>query len=313
MKGFLDTRRMRYFKAIADHGSLSAAARSLRVAQPALSYHITALEDLIGTHLLNRHRGGVNLTEAGELLLRHANEMVAQMERAEAELLRIARDQDSKINIRLAVISSLAADLTPILVEAVSREMPEVILRITESGTLDSRQLLDQGKADVAVYLAGPGNEDGSPLALEQLFLASAGDQQETASPITFAEVTGLRLIMPAMGNPLRVFVENAATEVGRSLNVALEVDGAGPRRNAILAGLGNTIFGAHSVFGAERQAGLVVRPIVEPTMFRPIHFGTRRGLDPVLVTRIRRVLVRSLASFGGVEVDRCADDHAIG
>jgi LysR family nitrogen assimilation transcriptional regulator len=313
MKGFLDTRRMRYFKAIADHGSLSAAARSLRVAQPALSYHIIALENLIGVHLLNRRHDGVTLTEAGKLLLRHANEIVAQVDRAETELLRIAGDRRSKIKVRLAVISSLAADLTPILVGAVSKEMPEVILRITESGTLDSQELLDQGKADVAVYLAGPGNGGGSPLALERLFLVSASDHEEPATPITFAEVTELRLVMPAMGNPLRLFVENAAAEVGRSLNVALEVDGAGPRRNAILAGLGNTIFGGHSVFGAERQAGLVVRPIIEPTMFRPIHFGTRRGLDPAIVARIRRVLARSLASFGGVEVDRCEDDRITG
>jgi LysR family nitrogen assimilation transcriptional regulator len=312
MAGFLDIRRLRYFKAIADHGSLSAAARALNLAQPALSHHVTQLESQIGTPLLNRRHDGVGLTEAGKLLLRHATDIVARTERAEMELSRMGRDQGAKVKIRLAVISSLAADLTPILVAALSTQMPEVVLRITESGTLDSRELLERGEADLAVYLAAAGEGSEAPLAMERLYLVTAGNGDQASAPISFAEVTEQRLVLPALGNPLRSFVESAAARAGRSLDVALEVDGAGPRRNAILAGLGSTILGAHSVHGAERRAGIIARPIVEPTLFRPIFFGARRGLDPALVARIRAVLAKSLADFGGMEVAAGAIDAAI-
>ena len=58
MNGFLDLRRLRYFKAIAEHGSLSAASRSLNLAQPALSHHVAKLEESIGVPVLRRRRDG---------------------------------------------------------------------------------------------------------------------------------------------------------------------------------------------------------------------------------------------------------------
>lgn len=302
MNGYLDLKRLRYFKAIAEHGSLSAAARYLNLAQPALSHHVAELELNIGARLLLRRHDGVDLTELGQVLLRHAVDIGTRVDEAEMELTRLAGRQGAKVKIRLAVISSLAADLTPILVDAFQKDVPEVILRITEAGTQDSRELLEKGHADIAVYLVAEQGEGETPLAVEQLYLVSAPDGGETATPILFADVAEQRLIMPARGNPLREFIEIAAQRASIVLNVALEVDGPGPRRNAILAGMGSTIFGAHSVHGA-RGAGVVARPIVGPTLFRPIIFGARKGLDPALVRRIRDVLAYALTNFGGMDV----------
>ena len=309
MKGFLDTRRLRYFMAIAESGSLSAAARALNLAQPALSYHVTELESLIGVRLLDRHHNGVTVTDAGRLLLRHAAEIATGIERAEIELLRFARDRGAKIKLRLVLISSLAAELTPVLVETAARQMPEVVLRITEAGTLDGQRLLDQGRADAAIHLSG--QDDEEPLALEQLYFVSAGEDRAPATPLTFAEVSEQPLVMPALGNPLRMLIERTAAETGHTLNVALEIDGLGPRRNAILAGLGSTILGAHAVRGDAHRAGLVVRPIIEPTLFRPIYFAARRGLDSLLVERLRALLAQSLAQFGVLQVGRSGEEPA--
>ena len=65
----LDLRRLRYLVAIADCGSMSAAARQLGIAQPALSHHITELERLVGFPVLHRLARGVKATEKGEILL----------------------------------------------------------------------------------------------------------------------------------------------------------------------------------------------------------------------------------------------------
>jgi len=303
MNGFLDLRRLRYFKAIAEHGSLSAASRSLNLAQPALSHHVAKLEESIGVPILRRRRDGVELTKAGELLLRHATDIMARVEAAEIDLRRLARDDGAKIKIRLAVISSLAADLTPIVVSAFRSEVPDVVLRVTESGTQDSRELIEKGKADFAVYLVAESEKGELPLAKERLYLVTAGETAGPTEPVPFAEAARQRLVLPAPGNPLRTFIENAAARAGLPLNVALEVDGPGPRRNAVLAGLGSTIFGAHSVHGRADRAGVTARPIVDPMLFRPIGLEARKGLDPQLVERVRSVLARSLRNFGGVEV----------
>ncbi|HEY4201958.1 MAG TPA: LysR family transcriptional regulator [Devosiaceae bacterium] len=308
MKNFLDSKRLRYFKAIAEHGSLSGAARALNLAQPALSHHVTELETQLGVRILERRHDGVSLTEAGKVLLRHAIDITARVEKAEIELARFARDQGTKVKVRLAVISSLASDLTPVLFEVLSREMPEIVLRITESGTLDSRDLLDRGEADFAVYLTPEDAGGELPLARERLYFVTTGNSA-VADPVSFAEVAEQNLVMPALGNPLRSFAENAAASTGHALNVVLEVDGSEPRRNAVLAGLGSTIVGAHSVHGAGRRVGIVARPIVEPVLFRPIFFGARRGLDPALVARIRSIMAKAFADFGGMEVDPALTD----
>jgi LysR family nitrogen assimilation transcriptional regulator len=297
MAGSLDLKRLRYFRAIAEHGSLSAAARALNLAQPALSHHVTELETSLGVRLLERRHDGVVLTEAGRLLLRHAVDIGTRVDLAEAELNRFARDAGGKVKIRLAVIGSLAADLTPILVEALARDMPEVVLRITEAGTLDSRELLDRGEADLAVHLTANGGDDAL-LATERLYFVTAVATGGATGPIAFADVVARRLILPAQGNPLRGFIEQAASRAGYRLDIALEIDGAEPRRQAVLAGLGSTILGAHSVAASDAASRLAARPITGPDLFRPIYLGARRGLDPALVSRIGIALARSLEGF---------------
>jgi DNA-binding transcriptional LysR family regulator len=68
--------RLRYFIAVAEARSVVRAAEALRVAQPALSRQLQALEKAVGTALLERHPRGVTLTPAGTALLRHAQDAV---------------------------------------------------------------------------------------------------------------------------------------------------------------------------------------------------------------------------------------------
>ena len=66
--GFLDLRRLRYFAAVTRLGSLSAAARELNLAQPALTHHVAEIERDLGAPVLVRHRSGVRPTKLGEML-----------------------------------------------------------------------------------------------------------------------------------------------------------------------------------------------------------------------------------------------------
>ena len=81
----MDIRQLRYFLAIVEEGSLSRAAQALHVAQPALSIHIRNMEADLGTALLFRSPRGVVPTEAGQVLLRHARTVLAQIALAEEE------------------------------------------------------------------------------------------------------------------------------------------------------------------------------------------------------------------------------------
>jgi DNA-binding transcriptional LysR family regulator len=231
------------------------------------------------------------------MLLRHAADIGARVSLAEAELLQLAHERRGEVRIRLAVIGSLAASLTPILVAALARQMPEVVPRITEAGTHDSRDLLERGEADFAVHLTANDGRDAL-LATEQLFFITLGAGNANAAPIALADVVRERLILPAQGNPLRSFIERAVSRAGFHLDVALEIDGVEPRRRAVLAGLGSTILGGYSLAAGDARAELAARPIVAPELFRPMYLGGRRGLDPDLVARISSVLTQSLKDF---------------
>lgn len=311
MAPILDLRRLRYFAAIAEHGSLSGAARALNIAQPALSHHVGQIEASLKSKLLNRHRDGVTLTSAGQLLLLHALAIIDGVDRAEAELLALAGRKDAGIRLRLAIISSIAADLTPILLAEFKQALPRVTLRITEASTLDSLGLIDEGKADLAISLAP--HKDLNPVAWERLHLVSRDDGQAARGDISLADALDLPLILPARTNPLRELVEAEAGRIGRSVDVTLEIDGPTSRMRAILSGHGSTILGTHSILGLSGMDNLLVRPIGPPAIRRPLYMDARQGLSRDLVETARGALAAALARLGSLDIiDACATDHSL-
>ena len=87
----LDVRRLRVLREVASRGSFSAAADALHFTQSAVSQQIAALEREAGTTLVERSARGVRLTEAGEVLVRHTDVILARLADAEAELEALER------------------------------------------------------------------------------------------------------------------------------------------------------------------------------------------------------------------------------
>lgn len=297
MQGKLDLRRLRYFLAIAEHGSLSATARALNVAQPALSYHVSELERLCGLSLVLRGRDGVKLTPAGEVLRRHAADIVGRTDEAERALDRLGRKTQPNQRLRIAIITSLAADLTPLMVERVGQADEDPILSIMEAGTRDIESRLARGRIDMAICLAPSTGIDASPIAREELlFVAPPNTTTEAALPQE--KLSDQRFVLPAVGNPLRDFVNAAAERRGFSTDVVLEVDGPGSRFNAVVSGIGCTLLGARSIPPAAAEHRLCVVP-VSPALRRPIYLGRRNGLDAGLADAMRAIIFGALTDLG--------------
>src|SRR5688500_9475744 len=86
----LDVRRMKVLREVAAQGSFSAAAQAMSFTQSAVSQHVAALERETGAKLVERGARGVRLTDAGRVLVGHADAILARLECAEEELAALA-------------------------------------------------------------------------------------------------------------------------------------------------------------------------------------------------------------------------------
>src|SRR3954452_9882076 len=107
----MDPRRLMTFRAVAHARSFSRAAEALSLTQPSVSHQIALLETQVGVRLLERGRGGLRLTDAGAVLLEHADHVAWRLELAETQIGRIAaqhRDQ-----VRLGSFPTALAGFVP--------------------------------------------------------------------------------------------------------------------------------------------------------------------------------------------------------
>ena len=146
-------------RAIAAEGSFTAAARSLGYTQPAVSQMVRRLEQRTGTVLVERHGRTVRLTEAGEVLARHAVQVLAALDNAEAEVAAIAGLQSGRV--RLMAFPSSSATLVPKALASVKAAHPGVTVKFSEGEPPESLAALRAGLCDLAVAFTYDGTDAG--------------------------------------------------------------------------------------------------------------------------------------------------------
>ncbi len=145
----LDVTRLRVLVAVARHGSVTAAARALNYAQPSVSHHIARLEAETGTQLLERVGRGIRLTEAGRLLAERAEEIIGQLDSAEAELAAHVGQRQGRV--RLAAFPSALGTLVPAAAALLAADAPGMEFMLTEAEPPEALRMLRAGYVDVAV------------------------------------------------------------------------------------------------------------------------------------------------------------------
>jgi DNA-binding transcriptional LysR family regulator len=120
----MELRYLRYFIAVAEERSITSAAARLRVAQPALSRQLRALEDEIGSPLMERNSRGVMLTEAGLAFAEDARRILAAVD--EAVSAARARSRGTKGDLSIGYAPSPTAEILPPALQALEKSAPEV-------------------------------------------------------------------------------------------------------------------------------------------------------------------------------------------
>jgi DNA-binding transcriptional LysR family regulator len=141
----LDVRRLRVLREVAREGSISGAAHALSFTPSAVSQQIAKLEREAGTALLVRSSRGVRLTEAGELLVDHADAILERLATAEDELRERAGE------LRVGSFPTAGAAILPEALRELTRLRPELSLAIVEVDPLASLARLHDGELDLAL------------------------------------------------------------------------------------------------------------------------------------------------------------------
>lgn len=154
-----DAAGLRVMKAIAEHGSFTAAASALGYSQPAISQMVRRLEQKAGTTLVDRLGRTVRLTEAGEVLARHAVHVLAALDAAEEDVAAIAGLRAGRV--RLMAFPSSSASLVPHALRLVRERYPEVSVTFAEAEPPESLAALRAGDCDLAVAFSWEGVDLG--------------------------------------------------------------------------------------------------------------------------------------------------------
>ena len=164
----LDLRRLRVLREVARHGSVSSAASALSYSPSAVSQQLAQLEREVGAKLVERRSTGVVLTRAGQVLVAHANAMLARASRAEEELRQLAAGTWGRL--RVGAFASAAAALTPEAIVAMRAAEPSCAVELVEQDTSDSVAELRRGELDVGIIvLNGDSPTDDEELEITPL------------------------------------------------------------------------------------------------------------------------------------------------
>lgn len=272
----MDIRHLRYFQAVAEAGSFSSAARSLGIAQPALSRHVKAIEDEHGVVLFRRNARGIQLTQEGERLLEFAGSLVRQFEM----LPDVIGDPSEAVRGRVVVgfPTSVNAMVARPLIRAVMKRLPRVQLHVIESLSGFLQEWIEAGRLDICVlYDADPGRK----LTLEHMqdeelwLIGGPGALPPGCAELGFADLERFRFTMPGAAHSLRRLLDRIARSQGVPLNIVVEIDSLTALKGIAEAENLVTLLPRGAAAEELRSGRLRACRIVSPTVKRSLSVAT--------------------------------------
>ncbi|MET7661725.1 LysR family transcriptional regulator [Streptomyces sp. NPDC005373] len=200
-----DIKKLAILRALRDRGTVTATAQALLMTPSAVSQQLTNLARQLGVPLLEAHGRRVRLTDAAHLVLRHAEAVFAQLERADAELEAYLQGESGEV--RVAAFSTAVPALVVPAVRALRTAHPGIAVRVREAEAAEAYELLSAGDVDLALSLAAhaPTARDPKftrvPLLADPLDVAlPAGHPLAGAAGPRLAELAGEHWIFGGSG-----------------------------------------------------------------------------------------------------------------
>lgn len=190
--GSIDSTELRILSSLAATGSLTAAAASLGLSQPALSQRIKRVESRLEVPLIERSGRGIRLTTAGSILAEHGRTVVAEIDAALAAIDDLRGERGG--SLRLVAFPSASATIVPTMMAALAESAPGVTLHYREAEPPEALGLLRDGLVDCALVFdydgssALPPGSIATPLWNEEMRLVAQEARTRGASGAEIGE-----------------------------------------------------------------------------------------------------------------------------
>ncbi len=298
--------QLRYFLATVEHGSFTAAARSLFIAQPSLSEQVRQLEAELGVELFARAGRGIALTEAGRAFRPEAERVLDAVDRAR-DAVRDVRELSGG-TLSFGMFGTASAYLVSRLATEFRRRYPDVRLRLVGQNSSLVADAVREGRLEAALVVLPIDDEglDVRPVHREELVVVSR-DATHVPGPMTMEQLARLPLVLYDVGfgqaDPTRRQLMARAQHAGVTLAPVIEVEDMEAALQLVQAGSGDSVV-ARAVLRDRRGArSLHVAPFVEP-MWEGFALIGRRDAPVSPATRaFVEILERRLESFGEISL----------
>ncbi len=268
------------FLSAVEHGSFSAAADALHMAQPSLSQQVRGLESELGVELFARVGRGLVLTDAGHAFRPHAERVVTAAEEAREAMVEVREVRAGSVS--LGMFGNAPFYLLTELVERFRARHPGVRMRIVGQNSSEVADAVRAGEVEAAV-LALPIDDTGldvHPLMRDEILYVSA-DPRRTRGPVPIERFAEVPLIVYdaryGWEDPTRRQIMDRAQRAGVTLEPAIEIEDTYAALRMAARGLGDTFVASAVTLGSRFPRQLHTAPF-DPPLHDTFAIVTRRG-----------------------------------
>jgi len=280
----VDLVQLRTFVAVAEEQHLTRAAERLHISQSAASAHVRSIEDSLDTQLFVRTNRSLELTRAGQIMLRRARTLL----NGAAEFTSFAREIRGKVEGNLVVGASSEPSASRIgeVVAALRAKHPLITVDVAARPSSGTRQGLKTGELDVGMLLGRPMDAGFTCHQLATMQFRIAGpiawkDQIEAAD---WKDLANLPWITPTESSwAYSSMLAQMFSDRGYELNTVARFDNAALGRSLLKAGVGMILMHEQHALQGERDGHLALSPIARKEFGVYVAHLSSRGNDPLI------------------------------
>ena len=237
----MEFRELRTFCIVAKLGSISAAARSLNLGQPAATKHLKKLEGELGVELLFRGRRPIQLTAAGTALLEMASPLVEGIGALES----FTYELEHISPVTIAAPSVLIAQVLHGPVTSFRKKYPKNLLRLWSRGEADILRMVAEGDADLGILPTAdvPIGYEFTPLfTIERVLIAPKGHPVSRQGEPTFSGLSRWPMVMLSSRSRTRLLLDDAFEKRGLHYDLVVETDSIEAIKQYVAGGTGISV-----------------------------------------------------------------------